>query len=79
MRHLILTAALALALSGCSTYPKSLYWLYNPNYDFVGNPIPGMNTIPTPAQQTEAAIRADQARHDDALWRQRWAGQSPTE
>lgn len=31
------------------------------------------------AQQTESAIRADQIRQDNAAWRARWAGQSPTE
>jgi hypothetical protein len=83
MRHLILTVALA--LSGCSAYPQSLYWLYNPNYDIAGRPLPGSYQPSQPAAQPynvqqemdaaqlSAAVRQQQIRESQEQWQQRWA------
>lgn len=91
MRHLIL--AISFLTAGCSVATplfQTLVW--NPNYCtscyLANQPQPSqfapLYTYPTlqqelDAQQFAAAIRQDQIRQDNQLWRQRWAGQSPTE
>lgn len=91
MRHLIL--AFLIPLSGCSVgVPLFQTLVWNPNACTLCDTQPRyasaqfapLYTYPTlqqelDAQSQEAAIRADQIRQDNALWRSRWAGASPTE